>query len=62
MIGNYLGKDVTIHYEPRNRYDVDRTLADIDRISYDAGWEPRIEFEDGLKGQIEWQKKQYESI
>jgi len=68
MICEYTGKDVTINYQARNPYDVDCTKADISRIYEDTsnylisgkfkgGWKPKIKFEDGLKEQIEWQKK-----
>jgi len=57
MIAKYLNKNVTINYQPRNRYDVDRTLANIDRIYEDTKWYPKVRFEDGLRQQIEWQKK-----
>lgn len=61
LICKITGKNVTINYQPRNMYDVDATLADIDRIFNDTHWQPEINFEDGLRGQIEWQKKQFDS-
>lgn len=59
MIATYLNKNVTINYQPRNRYDVDRTLADISKIRYWTGWRPKIKFKDGLEQQIDWQKRQH---
>jgi len=72
MIATYLDKDVTIKYQPRNCFDVDKTLADISRILIDTGklkmdnntgymyppggWKPKISFEEGLKREIEWCK------
>ena len=61
-IGTYLDKSVTINYQPRNRYDVDATRADITNICDDTCWEPKTDFDDGLKKQILWQKEQYESV
>jgi nucleoside-diphosphate-sugar epimerase len=58
MICDITGKDVTINYQPRSIWDVDATNADISRIGKDWGWYPKVKFEDGLKGQIEWQKKE----
>lgn len=55
-IATYLGKDVTINYQPRNMYDVDCTKADINLIRTHIEWEPKIKFDDGLKDQIEWQR------
>lgn len=54
-IATYLGKKVTIDYQPRNCYDVDKTLADITRINKLTGWKPEVVWKDGLKAQIEWQ-------
>ena len=56
MISTYLEKNVTIDYQQRNRYDVIRTKASIERMRYHTCWKPKIKFEDGLKQQIEWQK------
>ena len=60
MISEYTGKNVTINYQPRNRYDVDATKADISRMKSDFGWSPKIKFRDGLKQQVEWQMRKYE--
>ena len=57
MICEITGKNVTINYQPRNRYDVDATNACIDRIKNDTGWKPSVKFYEGLEEQIEWQKK-----
>ncbi len=54
------GKNVKIDYQPRNMFDVDRTLADIHKIHKLCGWSPRIKFDKGLEKQIEWQKKMLE--
>jgi len=63
LICKYTGKNVTINYQPRDRYDVDRTLADNNRLQSDSDfggvecyWKPKIKFEEGLKEQILWQK------
>jgi len=60
-IATYLGKDVTINYQPRNCFDVDKTKADISRMSSSFSWYPKVSFDDCLKEQIEWQKEQYKS-
>jgi len=57
FIGTYLQKEVKINYQPRNIFDVDKTLADTYRMK-DLGWHPKVDFWDGLRGQIEWQKEQ----
>jgi len=54
-IAKITGKKVTIDYRPRDIYDVDETLADINRMK-ELGWSPKINFYEGLRGQIEWQK------
>ena len=59
MMCDITDKDVTIHYEPRNQYDVDCTNANIYRME-SMGWKPKIKFEDGLKEQIEWQMEMLE--
>jgi len=60
MIAQQLDKKVKINYQPRNKYDVDMTLCCNDVLLADTGWEPKVKFEDGLKQQIEWQKRSME--
>ena len=57
-ISKYLDKNVTINYLPRDIYDVDETYACIDMMK--PFWQPKVDFDEGLKRQIEWQKEKHD--
>ena len=57
MIGKILNKEIKIKYEEPTIYDTMYTLANTVRIS-DTDWKAEMEFIEGVKKQIEWQKKQ----
>jgi nucleoside-diphosphate-sugar epimerase len=39
---------------PRRQWDTDIWLADSRRIRAELGWQPRVQFEAGLRSTIEW--------
>ena len=53
MVGKILNKPLTIKHEEPTIYDTMYTLANINHID----WRPKMDFEQGVKNQIEWQKK-----
>jgi len=56
-ISIYLDAPIKIKYEDEDSFDVTKTIADLDDLQYDAMWKPLVTFDEGLKRQIEWQKK-----
>jgi len=53
-----MGKETSpVHLEPRPG-DVRKTHADIQKAKKILGWQPKIDFSDGLKKTVEWFKKQ----
>jgi len=53
-----IGKPITINYQPATIYDTMYTIANIDRIKQDTGWESKVSFDMSLQKQIEWQKNE----
>jgi nucleoside-diphosphate-sugar epimerase len=60
LIGKLLNKTITIKYEEPTIYDTMYTLSDSTRLRYvgKEDWIPKTKFVDGIKEEIEWQKKQ----
>jgi nucleoside-diphosphate-sugar epimerase len=52
------GRPPVIRREPERRGDQRHTFADISRIRQHLGWEPRVNLDDGLAKQWEWQSAQ----
>ena len=48
------GADVEPAYMPQRKGDVRKTHADISRIKNILGWEPEIDFRQGIKRTVEW--------
>jgi len=55
MISGFTNKKVTIEWNPKDKYDVDSTLANTSRLR-EMMWKPEKDFREGLKEQIEWQQ------
>lgn len=53
-IGRVVGRTPRIERRPLQRGDVRRTWADLTRVKVELGYEPTVDFEDGLKRQWEW--------
>lgn len=58
LVGDILDKKLKISKDKPTRYDTMYTQANIDKINHYTKWKPCMKFEDGVKTQIEWQKKQ----
>jgi nucleoside-diphosphate-sugar epimerase len=57
-VSRILDKPILIKYDKPTIYDTQYTHADIDKIKRCTGWYPKVDFDTGLRNQIEWQKKQ----
>lgn len=60
VIENALGKKAEIVFEPMQTGDVKETLADIDAIRRDYGFEPEISIDEGVPRFVEWYRDFYE--
>ena len=56
MINKILGKDIKPIFKEAREGDVQHSLADIKKAHKLIGYEPKIDFEEGLKKTIEWLK------
>lgn len=54
MVENKVGKDANLEFKPRHIADVTTTWADIGKAERLLGWQPEIDFEQGLSRLIEW--------
>lgn len=57
MLGEIANKSPDVIYEPRAAGDHRHGAADISRARQELGYEPRVNLEEGLRQQYEWQKK-----
>lgn len=60
MIENYTGKKACIDYQPVQKSDMTETMADITKAKKILHWQPRINFEIGLKESVDWYLKNAE--
>ena len=51
------GRGIALDRRPPSPGDVDRTAGRITRIESDLGWRPRTGLRQGLRAQIEWQRR-----
>jgi nucleoside-diphosphate-sugar epimerase len=58
FIGHLLKKNLTIKNKEPTIYDTMYTLANNKKLCKLTGWRKEMDFEQGVKNQIEWQKKQ----
>jgi len=56
ILNKIMGKSIKPVFTPPRPGDVFRTLADISNIKTKLGYEPKIDFEEGLKKTVEWFK------
>ena len=59
-ISKHFNKPLKIKHEPPTIYDTKFTRANINRINEDTGWKPLMDFDEGLKKQIEYQQRMYD--
>lgn len=60
-IGRVMGVTPNVRHKPMQPGDVQRTWADLTRSRAELGYEPRIDFAEGLRRQWEWLKRERES-
>jgi len=53
-IEQYLGKKAVIERKPFKKEDIEVTWADIDKAKKMLDWDPKVQFEDGLRRTVEW--------
>ena len=54
MIEEYTGKKAIIDYQPVQKTDMTETMADITKAKSLLHWEPKVDFETGLKESVDW--------
>ncbi|MFA6320552.1 MAG: SDR family oxidoreductase [Candidatus Omnitrophota bacterium] len=54
ILNKITGKSIKPVFEPSRQGDVPRTLADISKIKAKLGYEPKINFEEGLRKTVDW--------
>ena len=57
-IQQLVDKEVKIEYLPARPGDYEGKEASNDKIKRLLGWEPKVEFEEGMRETIEWYKSQ----
>ena len=60
MIEEYTGKKAIIDYQPVQKTDMTETMADITKAKSLLHWEPKVDFETGLKESVNWYLKNIE--
>ena len=60
MIEKYTGKKACIDYQPVQKTDMTETMADITKAKSLLHWEPKVDFETGLKESVNWYLKNIE--
>ncbi|HPB82472.1 MAG TPA: GDP-mannose 4,6-dehydratase [Spirochaetota bacterium] len=59
-IEKYLGKSAAIDQKPFQKVDMMETWADITKAGKLLGWQPEVEFKDGMKRTVDWYVKNRE--
>jgi UDP-glucuronate 4-epimerase len=57
LIGELIGHQPEVHRLPPSRGDVKSTGADTSRARAELGYEPAVNFEDGLRAQFAWMRE-----
>lgn len=57
MIEEFTGKKASIDYQPVQKTDMNETMADITKAKKVLNWEPKIDFNTGLKESVDWYLK-----
>lgn len=58
ILNKIMGKSIKPIFTPPRQGDVFKTQADISKLKAQLNYEPKIDFEEGLKLTVEWFKKQ----
>ncbi len=53
-IEKLLDKKALINYKPMNKSDMDATSADIGKAKDILGWQPAVDFDEGIKRTVDW--------
>jgi nucleoside-diphosphate-sugar epimerase len=61
-LGKIAGKDVTAKYEPARTGDILHSQADITEARKVLGYEPKVNFEQGLRRTWEWYEKTFGKV
>jgi UDP-glucose 4-epimerase len=61
QINKITGKDITPIYADQRAGDIKHSQADITRAREHLGYEPKVNFEEGLRNTIEWYRKNLQS-
>jgi UDP-glucuronate 4-epimerase len=59
ILEDALGKRAIKHMKPRQPGDVTATCADISRLGALAGYEPKVQLEEGIRRFVEWYRGYY---
>jgi len=63
MINELTGNDAGILFKPRRKWDTkSRLLASIEKAHKLIGYEPKMEFKEGLKQTVQWFKENWDKI
>ncbi|HSA30796.1 MAG TPA: GDP-mannose 4,6-dehydratase [Candidatus Omnitrophota bacterium] len=54
LMEKYTGKQARVKHLPAHKADVDSTWADISKAKKLLNWEPKVEFEEGIRRTVEW--------
>ena len=55
IIENLVGKKANIRYSVKAAGDVGTTSAEISKIKRELNYDPKVDLQDGLSNQVEWQ-------
>jgi nucleoside-diphosphate-sugar epimerase len=59
-IEDNIGKKADIQHLPFKKEDMKETWADIGKAKRFLGWEPKVNFDEGLKKTVQWHKENWE--
>lgn len=57
-LGQILGRPLDVRYAPARPGDIVHSHADLRRARTELGWEPTVDFEDGLRRTVAWYRDQ----
>ena len=58
LLRKLTGYSGSVKYGPEREGDVKHSLADISRAEQQLGYQPKVNFEEGLKRTVEWYRGQ----
>ena len=57
-----IGHEVEVRYlKQRRKSEIMETVADITKAKEELGWQPKIDFEEGVRRYIDWYKESIKS-